>query len=148
MADLLRRRACPLKFFMILRSSFRWHLAVTAVLVVFTTATQAQTLPQTPDIPAKYDAPTQSYDYIKREVMVPMRDGVKLHTVIVVPRGAKNEPILLTRTPYNASKRAERNLSPHMLATLPRAMRCSCWTAIFVCFRTFAASTAHKATIS
>ena len=48
-----------------------------------------------------------------------MRDGVKLHTVIVVPKGAKNAPIILTRTPYNASNRAQRNASPHMLAALP-----------------------------
>ena len=34
--------------------------------------------------------------------MIPMRDGVKLHTVILVPKGAKHAPILLTRTPYNA----------------------------------------------
>ena len=40
---------------------------------------------------------------IRREVMIPMRDGVKLHTVILVPKGAKNAPILLTRTPYNAN---------------------------------------------
>ena len=32
-----------------------------------------------------------------------MRDGVKLHTVILVPKGAKHAPILLTRTPYNAN---------------------------------------------
>ena len=31
-----------------------------------------------------------------------MRDGVKLHTVILVPKGAKGAPILLTRTPYDA----------------------------------------------
>jgi hypothetical protein len=48
-----------------------------------------------------------------------MRDGVKLHTVIVIPKGARNAPIILTRTPYNASKRTERNQSPYMLATLP-----------------------------
>jgi len=51
--------------------------------------------------------------------MIPMRDGVKLYTVLVVPKGARNAPIVLTRTPYNASKRASRNESPHMLATLP-----------------------------
>ena len=59
------------------------------------------------------------YDYVKRDVMIPMRDGVKLHTVIVVPKGARNAPILLTRTPYNASARAQRNRSPSMVATLP-----------------------------
>ncbi len=52
--------------------------------------------------------------------MIPMRDGVRLHTVIVVPKGAKDAPILLTRTPYNASKRAARTDSPHMLAILPQ----------------------------
>ena len=71
------------------------------------------------DIPKNFVAPTASYDYVKRDVMIPMRDGVKLHTVIVVPKGANNAPILLTRTPYNATKRAARNNSPHMLATLP-----------------------------
>ena len=35
--------------------------------------------------------------------MIPMRDGVKLHTVILVPKGAKGAPILLTRTPYDAN---------------------------------------------
>jgi putative CocE/NonD family hydrolase len=71
------------------------------------------------DIPqAKYTAPTTNYDYDSREVMIPMRDGVKLHTVVVVPKGASRAPILLTRTPYNASKRTARFDSPHMLATL------------------------------
>jgi hypothetical protein len=82
-------------------------------------AVRAQTPPLTPDIPPKYAAPTSSYDYIKRDEMIPMRDGVKLHTVIVIPRGARNAPILLTRTPYNASKRTERARSPQMLGTLP-----------------------------
>lgn len=72
------------------------------------------------DIPKTFTPPTAEFDYTKREVMIPMRDGIKLHTVIVVPKGAKNAPILLTRTPYNASARAARNNSEHMLATLPQ----------------------------
>jgi putative CocE/NonD family hydrolase len=72
------------------------------------------------DIPQVFNAPTTGYDYVKREVMIPMRDAVKLHTVIVVPKGARNAPILLTRTPYNASKRTARNHSPHMLSILPQ----------------------------
>ncbi len=71
-----------------------------------------------PDVPAKFEPPTSANDYVKREVMIPMRDGVKLFTVIVVPKGAKSTPIILTRTPYNAAKRAERNVSPHMLDIL------------------------------
>lgn len=60
------------------------------------------------DIPAHVNFPTNARNYIKRDVMIPMRDGVKLHTVIVVPRHASNAPILLTRTPYHASERANR----------------------------------------
>ena len=73
------------------------------------------------DIPANFTPPTAARDYIKREVMIPMRDGVKLHTVIVIPKGATDAPIILTRTPYNASGRAERMDSPSMLSTLPLA---------------------------
>jgi putative CocE/NonD family hydrolase len=99
----------------------RWALIVTA-LCMFGSAAPAQTAPLTPDIPTKFEAPTASYDYVKRVEMIPMRDGVKLYTVIVVPRGAgvKSAPMILTRTPYNAAKRAERARSPHMLATLPQ----------------------------
>jgi putative CocE/NonD family hydrolase len=46
--------------------------------------------------------------------MIPMRDGVKLHTVILVPTGAKGAPILLTRTPYDASALTSHNHSSHL----------------------------------
>ena len=72
------------------------------------------------DISGPPKVPLSSYDYIRREVMIPMRDGVKLYTVIILPKGAHNAPILLTRTPYNAAKRTERSQSIHMLATLPQ----------------------------
>src|ERR1700735_5144983 len=72
------------------------------------------------DIPKTITPATAGRDYIKREAMIPMRDGVKLYTVIVVPKGAQNAPILLTRTPYEASKRAARSNSEHMLAILPQ----------------------------
>ena len=80
----------------------------------------AQTPPLTPDVPPKYDAPVDANDYVKRTVMIPMRDGVKLFTVIVVPKGAQHAPIMLTRTPYNATGRATRSHSTRMLATLPQ----------------------------
>jgi putative CocE/NonD family hydrolase len=79
----------------------------------------APAIPQQSDIPKTFTTPTSGHDYVKRDVMIPMRDGVRLHTVIVVPKGAVNAPILLTRTPYNASRRAQRNDSPHMLSILP-----------------------------
>jgi uncharacterized protein len=95
------------------------RLMTVAALAAFVPTMQAQTSPLTPDIPASYEAPGTGYDYAKRDVMIAMRDGVKLHTVIVIPRGAKSAPILLTRTPYNAARRAEHAESTHMLATLP-----------------------------
>jgi putative CocE/NonD family hydrolase len=98
------------------------HMLSLAVLAAALSAGMAgaQTAPLTPDIPAKFTAPTESLDYVKREVMIPMRDGVKLHTVIVIPKGAKHAPILLTRTPYNASGRAMRLESPKMVNELPQ----------------------------
>ncbi|BFI96498.1 MAG: CocE/NonD family hydrolase [Rhodanobacter sp.] len=65
------------------------------------------------DIPAHWQTPEGDYDYIKRDVMIPMRDGVKLHTVIMIPKGAHDRPMLLERTPYNASGFVVSN-SPHM----------------------------------
>ncbi len=39
----------------------------------------------------------------KSEVMIPVRDGVKLHTVIFTPKGRSGPlPILFERTPYGA----------------------------------------------
>jgi putative CocE/NonD family hydrolase len=74
------------------------------------------------DIPAKFTPPVNpDTDYIKREAEIPMRDGVKLHTVIVIPKGATNAPIVLTRTPYHADARAKRSTSSSMLNTLPLA---------------------------
>src|SRR5215813_4515560 len=80
----------------------------------------APTPPLAPEIPAQFTPPTDAADYDRREVMIAMRDGVKLHTVILVPRGARRLPIILTRTPYNATKRAERMVSNRLAATLPK----------------------------
>jgi putative CocE/NonD family hydrolase len=42
--------------------------------------------------------------YDKMEYHIPMRDGVKLYTLVYVPKDrSKTYPILLKRTPYNAS---------------------------------------------
>src|SRR5258706_6705210 len=80
---------------------------------------------QTPPPAAKYPAlPSEtpdklvpvsdSFDHVRREVMIPMRDGVRLHTVILVPRGAKRAPILLTRTPYDADGLTSHAQSAHL----------------------------------
>src|SRR5258708_3075324 len=70
------------------------------------------TLPS--ETPAQFTPVTDSFDYARREVMIPMRDGVKLHTVILVPKGAKNAPILLTRTPYDADDLTTHEHSSHL----------------------------------
>ena len=66
------------------------------------------------EIPAKFKPTNDSFDYVKRDVMIPMRDGVKLHTVILIPKGAKEAPILLTRTPYDADKLTSHADSAHL----------------------------------
>ena len=75
-------------------------------------AAQAPALPS--ETPATFKPVTDSFDHILRDVMIPMRDGVKLHTVILVPRGAKNAPILLTRTPYDATALTSHSQSSHL----------------------------------
>jgi putative CocE/NonD family hydrolase len=79
---------------------------------------QETTLPAN-DLAPNFKAPARPSDFEKRVVMVPMRDGVKLYTVIVVPKGAKGAPILLTRTCYNAAKRAEHSKSGRMIEAMP-----------------------------
>ncbi len=79
-------------------------LLVVTLLCNLSPIASAQTPAALPSESPTAFVPTDSgFDYQRREVMIPMRDGVKLHTVILVPKGAKNAPILLTRTPYNAN---------------------------------------------
>ena len=66
------------------------------------------------ETPEKFTRTYDGWDYARREAEIPMRDGVKLHTVILVPKGAKGAPILLTRTPYDADKLARVNDSAHL----------------------------------
>ncbi|NYF78882.1 CocE/NonD family hydrolase [Granulicella arctica] len=100
-------------------TSSRFGIAA-LVLALMTLSSPAQKQPLASDIPATFHEPKLDYDYVKRVEMVPMRDGVKLYTVIVIPKSATHAPILLTRTPYNAAGRAARTESPHMLDELPQ----------------------------
>src|SRR5438477_9504363 len=90
---------------------------------LFCVAAAAQPTPaQYPNYPSetpeKFQPKTDSFDYIRRVEMVPMRDGVKLHTVILIPKGAKNAPMLLTRTPYDADHQTSNAHSSHLAPTL------------------------------
>ena len=97
-------------------------LAASAALIALTPAlAQEQTAPVGGDIPKSFSPPEAARDYVKREVMIPMRDGVKLYTVIVYAKDLTNAPIVLTRTPYNAKGRANRMDSSSELSTLPLA---------------------------
>ena len=78
-------------------------------------AAQYPALPS--EMPANFVPTSDGFDHVRREVMIPMRDGVKLHTVVLVPKaalGAKGAPILLTRTPYDADKLTTVNESAHL----------------------------------
>jgi uncharacterized protein len=70
------------------------------------------------EIPPSFTEQTGSFDYVRRTEMIPMRDGVKLYTVILIPRGAKRAPILLSRTPYDAAERTKTRPSEHLAAVL------------------------------
>ena len=101
--------------------------AVALFALVFISWSQAQTnekpqtAPKYPNYPSEtpdnLKPATATFDHERREVMIPMRDGVKLHTVILVPRSAtkaKPAPILLTRTPYSADELTTHANSSHL----------------------------------
>src|SRR6185295_9560702 len=72
------------------------------------------------ETPAKFILRKEAFDFVKREEMIPMRDGVKLKTFIMIPKGAKQAPVLLTRTPYDAGKRVSRSESPRLSSVVPQ----------------------------
>jgi uncharacterized protein len=104
------------------------RLAAAASLCLMGSAAALAAKPATPaqppdlpsDIPPKFVVKTDSFDYIKRDEMVPMRDGVKLHTFILIPKGAHGAPILMTRTPYHSAMRVMNFNSPHLAAAVPQ----------------------------
>ena len=103
------------------------------LLLLITSAIAAQLLPiggtsaQNPphpvpslpsETPTRFTPTNDGFDFARRDVMIPMRDGVKLHTVILVPRGASHAPILLTRTPYDATALTSHAASSHLTQVL------------------------------
>jgi hypothetical protein len=101
----------------------RVSLAVAACATLIScAAAQSAQKPQYPDYPSEtpehFQPVTSSFNYDRREAEIPMRDGVKLHTVIIVPKGATHAPILFTRTPYSADGQTSYAASPHMESIL------------------------------
>src|SRR5262245_33657991 len=66
------------------------------------------------EIPETFTPAVEAFDHVRRTAEIPMRDGVKLHTVILVPRGARGAPMLLTRTPYDADALTGHAESAHL----------------------------------
>ena len=96
-------------------------LRIAALLLPLATIAAAPqpVTPMTPDVVAKYDPVLPEADYIKRVAMVPMRDGTKLYTVIVMKKGTRGGPILLSRTPYDAKSSLARTPSQSVVDILP-----------------------------
>ena len=101
-----------------MRMRSRSWLVVVSLFVVlgFANVTRAQS-----EISPDFSPVTEAFDYERREVMIPMRDGVKLHAVVVIPKGVTAAPIILTRTPYGADKPTAQAQSPSASMILPVA---------------------------
>ena len=108
MTSAVRRRT----FLVIIQSIAFFFLATTVAAQSASQQPAQATLAN--ETPAQLKVPQDTWDYTRREVMIPMRDGVKLHTVILVPKAAKNAPILLTRTPYSATELTSHAASAHL----------------------------------
>src|SRR5207302_4457366 len=85
---------------------------VAVFLLISVSGALGQTLPS--EVPQKFEPTNNGFEYMRRDVMMSMRDDVKLHTVIILPKGAKRAPILLTRTPYNATGLTSHAESSHL----------------------------------
>ena len=108
---------------MIVATSLRGFAVLTFAVsgIVLTGAAQTAQYPNYPsETPAQFTSPTDILNYERRDVMIPMRDGVKLHTVILLPKalveahGSKHAGILLTRTPYDATGLTSHAASTHL----------------------------------
>jgi uncharacterized protein len=90
----------------ILIRNFRFVGAVLAVTFLVSNAARAQD--------QKSAQPDLSKIFAKQEVMIPMRDGVKLHAEIYTPRDVREAlPIFMERSPYGISA-ADKGYSPSL----------------------------------
>jgi len=107
-------------------------------------------IPRGGDVPRAFRPPRADFQYVRREVMIPMRDGAKLYTVLIIPKGTDgrkaNFPIMLDRTPYSADKSTTRGGFGRGPRTFSRLCTPS-WSAPATSSpsRTSAASTSPKA---
>ncbi len=90
----------------------RTGLIVTGLCALLSASAVAA--PDYNESPKKVVRPESSFDYIRREEEIKMRDGVTLHTVILIPKGAAHAAMILTRTPYSADEQTGYAQSGHM----------------------------------
>ncbi|WP_431258801.1 CocE/NonD family hydrolase [Roseateles chitinivorans] len=74
-----------------------------------------------PDGVDVYEHVRPDADHVRREVMIPMRDGTRLFTVILMRKGTSNAPLLLSRTPYDAKSTTNRLPSQRLADLVPVA---------------------------
>src|SRR5437764_9374687 len=55
----------------------------------------APVYPPRGDVPRTFNPPRSGFQYVRRDVRIPMRDGVKLYTVLIIPKLAGKFPIML-----------------------------------------------------
>ena len=83
-----------------MRSAMRANTLLLLAAVIATNM-GARAMAQAPPIEPQY----QRKQFTQREVMIPMRDGVKLQTVIFTPNQSSGPlPMLLKRTPYGVTE--------------------------------------------
>ena len=99
--------------------ALRLSAALLPLLAVAAAPAPQRVTPMTPDVVASYNPILPQADFIRREAMVPMRDGTKLYTVIYMKKGTANGPILLSRTPYDAKGSTDRTASLKVVDKLP-----------------------------
>jgi putative CocE/NonD family hydrolase len=93
-----------------------------ALLLALGVAAATPSAAQRDEVVRDFSPVTEAFDHERREVMIPMRDGVRLHTVVIIPRRRSGPaPIILTRTPYGADRPTQQASSPHAAMVLPPA---------------------------
>ena len=108
---------------------FGWLAALLAFAAAAVAATLEPAVQPGGDIPANFHPryvpppqaqlpsafplpPLSTYLYTRRDAMIPMRDGARLYTVLIIPKGVTRAPIILDRTPYSAAGQTELGIGP------------------------------------
>lgn len=90
-----------------MKSSFRASIIFIFVCVFLQVTAQLQP-----------DSAWLANNYTKEEIMIPMRDGVKLFTTIYAPKNsAGKNPVLMMRTPYSVAPYGKNNISSRLYKT-------------------------------